>query len=894
MWSTVAGTSQHEKRPANAENSFRPSAPNYRGDRRNIQNTNPRAYDSRGDSRGSYGMNNKGGFEREHYGNSPDKFAFNNKQQSYPQSFDNFNNMSASSQMQSGYAPSQQMHYKQQSVFQSTQKKPPHEPAAKLKTGVTAPSYNLSALPSTPTDPHQAERFKRPNNGEDLWSTSREQAESKKWRSRTVEERKKREQTTPVPQVPAQQQPQPKRDWWYLDPQAEIQGPFPEEEMRDWYNEGFFQSDLPVRATPNGEFLPLGDWFKGGNKAFLLEIPPEFREQIKKEEAPPQQSPKGYSARQRSPHGDGRQPSATNINLNQTNSLGSVIDNVQQRYIPPDTRQARPHSGFDSTPFDASHPSNHNNLPVQHNAIQQTPHSNTPPNQNVQASNVVTNHPRPNLVTNRFEQQTGVSHQVPKPFASRTGYGAANPENTQSPNRRDVNVLNMNHHFQQSHQPTSQSHQPASSFYSREANLLPVSTQSHASQNELQPNPAQHPNTGIISDMLTENQPKQEEKQNDVSQSQWTSVKSDIGMSTGSGLQRQEGNSSLSTPFGVNPALTGNQESYHSRFDQIKKDNKSTPWQKLDTANETKPKKDVNMISKQEMNSQIPSLAEERRANEPQQNIQRQRTPQTRQDAFSWGSSPNSMQMQRPQSAREKPNQISKQQRRDPNTMGKPMKQAGDLSGGKPRQSQGSWGQSTNAWGDRPPRIPHSRNNNSSNRASGWNNSSGSKEEKTNGSKSTNTNHGMRQGQTGRKPQQSRKQPISKSDPTLSSSHNKRSNSKTAKNSSSHSISNQNSKVSDANPFGVKISSDFEEWCTKEIKSLNSEVDARTLIHFLMTCEGTDEIKQYISIYLGGSKQTNEFADNFILHKRFEGNDSMQTSSKRRRGKKRGKRKGPQ
>jgi len=275
-------------------------------------------------------MNNKGGFEREHYGNSPDKFAFNNKQQSYPQSFDNFNNMSASSQMQSGYAPSQQMHYKQQSVFQSTQKKPPHEPAAKLKTGVTAPSYNLSALPSTPTDPHQAERFKRPNNGEDLWSTSREQAESKKWRSRTVEERKKREQTTPVPQVPAQQQPQPKRDWWYLDPQAEIQGPFPEEEMRDWYNEGFFQSDLPVRATPNGEFLPLGDWFKGGNKAFLLEIPPEFREQIKKEEAPPQQSPKGYSARQRSPHGDGRQPSATNINLNQTNSLGSVIDNVQQ------------------------------------------------------------------------------------------------------------------------------------------------------------------------------------------------------------------------------------------------------------------------------------------------------------------------------------------------------------------------------------------------------------------------------------------------------------------------------------------------------------------------------------------------------------------------------------
>jgi len=572
---------------------------------------------------------------------------------------------------------------------------------------------------------------------------------------------------------------------------------------------------------------------------------------------------------------------------------------TKSSYIPPDTRQARPHNSFDSTPFDASHPSNHNSLPVQHSTLQQTTHSTTIPNPAVQASNIVTNHPRPNLVTSRFEQQTSVSHQAPKPFARASNhgsnYGATNSEsNTQSPNRRDVNVLNMNHHFQQSHQPTSQSHQPASSFYSHEANLLPVSTQSHTSQNELQTNPVQHSNPGIISDVLAENPPIQEEKQNDVSQSQWTSVKSDIGISTGSGLQRQEGKS-LSTPFGVNAALTGNQE-YHSRFDQIKKDNKTAPWQKLDP-NESKPKQDVNMISKQDMSGQIPQLTEERRANEPQQNIQRQRqVPQTRQDAFSWGSSPNSMQM-RPQSARDKANPINKQRPAKHQTqMGKLMKPASDIPGGKPRQSQGSWGQSmgqsSNAWGDRPPRIPHARQNSNSNRvSSGWNSSasSGQKEEKTNGNvMSKNQQHGMRQGQVGRKPQQSRKQPLTKSDPTLSTSHSKR-GSKGTKNSS---ISNQNQKVSDANPFGVKISPDFEEWCTKEIKSLNEKVDARTLIHFLMSLEGAEEIKSYISVYLGNAKQTNEFADNFVLHKRFEVNDSMQPSGKRRRGKKRGKRKG--
>lgn len=37
--------------------------------------------------------------------------------------------------------------------------------------------------------------------------------------------------------------------WEYLDPDGEIRGPFPSQAMLNWRDAGYFQDDLPVRAT---------------------------------------------------------------------------------------------------------------------------------------------------------------------------------------------------------------------------------------------------------------------------------------------------------------------------------------------------------------------------------------------------------------------------------------------------------------------------------------------------------------------------------------------------------------------------------------------------------------------------------------------------------------------
>jgi len=77
--------------------------------------------------------------------------------------------------------------------------------------------------------------------------------------------------------------------------------------------------------------------------------------------------------------------------------------------------------------------------------------------------------------------------------------------------------------------------------------------------------------------------------------------------------------------------------------------------------------------------------------------------------------------------------------------------------------------------------------------------------------------------------------------------------------------------VSDSNPFGVKISRDFEDWCLKQMSEIEGEnLDGRSLIHFLMTLNSGDEIREYILTYLGDSPKSREFADGFIQHKKFE------------------------
>lgn len=46
--------------------------------------------------------------------------------------------------------------------------------------------------------------------------------------------------------------------WVYLDPQAQVQGPFTGLEMNDWYKANFFTPDLRVKKVEDKEFEPLG------------------------------------------------------------------------------------------------------------------------------------------------------------------------------------------------------------------------------------------------------------------------------------------------------------------------------------------------------------------------------------------------------------------------------------------------------------------------------------------------------------------------------------------------------------------------------------------------------------------------------------------------------------
>ncbi|XP_057304070.1 GRB10-interacting GYF protein 2-like isoform X3 [Hydractinia symbiolongicarpus] len=51
-------------------------------------------------------------------------------------------------------------------------------------------------------------------------------------------------------------------DWIYRDPQGEIQGPFNNDEMLEWFKAGYFTMGLQVRRVCDEMFLPLGDVIK--------------------------------------------------------------------------------------------------------------------------------------------------------------------------------------------------------------------------------------------------------------------------------------------------------------------------------------------------------------------------------------------------------------------------------------------------------------------------------------------------------------------------------------------------------------------------------------------------------------------------------------------------------
>uniref|UniRef100_A0A6S8CDN4 GYF domain-containing protein n=1 Tax=Aureoumbra lagunensis TaxID=44058 RepID=A0A6S8CDN4_9STRA len=81
--------------------------------------------------------------------------------------------------------------------------------------------------------------------------------------------------------------------WYYRDPQGNIQGPFEPMQMRQWFDAGYFDDDLPVRQqTPDGPFLALGIVFSSARTAFVA--PPA----VDPDDSPAPQKP---SAQQQTP-----------------------------------------------------------------------------------------------------------------------------------------------------------------------------------------------------------------------------------------------------------------------------------------------------------------------------------------------------------------------------------------------------------------------------------------------------------------------------------------------------------------------------------------------------------------------------------------------------------------
>lgn len=61
----------------------------------------------------------------------------------------------------------------------------------------------------------------------------------------------------------------PDAPWFYSDPQQNIQGPFRGEEMRQWYDAGYFKGDLPVSQSAGGPFRLLSDLYPNLDLAFM-------------------------------------------------------------------------------------------------------------------------------------------------------------------------------------------------------------------------------------------------------------------------------------------------------------------------------------------------------------------------------------------------------------------------------------------------------------------------------------------------------------------------------------------------------------------------------------------------------------------------------------------------
>ena len=91
-----------------------------------------------------------------------------------------------------------------------------------------------------------------------------------------------------------------------------------------------------------------------------------------------------------------------------------------------------------------------------------------------------------------------------------------------------------------------------------------------------------------------------------------------------------------------------------------------------------------------------------------------------------------------------------------------------------------------------------------------------------------------------------------------------------------------------AEDFGASMSPTLESWCKDQMRKLNGSDDL-TLVSFCMTLNDPNEIRQYLTAYLGSTPQVNNFASEFINKRGLGANPQEEwESTKSKKGKKKG------
>lgn len=81
--------------------------------------------------------------------------------------------------------------------------------------------------------------------------------------------------------------------------------------------------------------------------------------------------------------------------------------------------------------------------------------------------------------------------------------------------------------------------------------------------------------------------------------------------------------------------------------------------------------------------------------------------------------------------------------------------------------------------------------------------------------------------------------------------------------------------------FGAKLPQGLESWAKEQMKRLNGTEDL-TLVSFCMSLQDPDEIHQYLTVYLGESKEVSQFANELIARKA----DDWESTATTRKGRK--------